>query len=214
MMDIKDNVILNKLKEEDILFGLEEFNVEQFLLKWDKQLSLLKSKRQWNCPYHSISHLVGVAMIVEKLLGEDPDLEAVVVAAIHHDIDYHNPKNDVGNIVTAINIFELDYYGSNKFKEKVIELIKSTLYPYQSSPENRLEAILRDADILYSQVFCNERSINRLFLALGPKVGIYTLRKFVERNKHFIQTTQYFSEEGRKMASQYLPNAMMVHNGI
>lgn len=213
-MYIKDNVILNKLREENILFGLKEFNVEQFLLKWDTQLSLLKSKRQWNCPYHSISHLVGVAMIVEKLLGDDPDLEAVVVAAIHHDIDYHNPKDDVGNIVTAINVFELDYHGSNEFKTKVVELIKSTLYPYQSRPENRLEAILRDADILYSLVFCNERSINRLFLAWGPKIGIYTLREFIERNKQFITTTQYFSQEGMKLAEAHLPFAIIQHNSI
>ncbi|WNV45907.1 HD superfamily hydrolase [Aeromonas phage AerS_266] len=213
-MQIKDDIILNKLKEENVLFGLNEFNVESFLLRWDKQLSLLKSKRQWNCPYHSISHLVGVAMMVEKMLGDDPDLEATVVAAIHHDIDYHNPRDDVGNIVTAINVFELDYYGSNSFKSKVIELIKGTLYPYQTPPENRLEAILRDADILYSLVFCNEQTINRLFLAWGPKIGIYTLREFISRNKEFISTTEYFSEEGKKLAEHYLPFALIQHDNI
>ena len=71
--------------------------------------------------------------------------------------------------------------------------------------------IVRDADLLYSTVFCSKEMINRLYLALGYKCGTYTLEDFVKRNRNFIENQTPFTEKGKELLQAHLNTAICYH---
>ncbi|WZX10524.1 putative phosphohydrolase [Aeromonas phage ACP1] len=214
-----------RLEQEDLLFGLKGYDVDGFLHRWKKELSLLEStcSEDPKCSYHNFSHALGVGMIMEKLLEESckfsvSEKHRGVVAAIYHDFLYGGHKDDSLNIRITIDSFMftgrsvLDHAVDRDF---VCTIIAQTRYPYK--PDDRLTdlgKLLRDADRLYGLVFSSTQMVNRLYLALGHKLGVYYLNDFVERNIKFLEEFECFSQQGKKLYDQTVQQAIDIHKRV
>lgn len=214
-----------RLEQEDLLFGLKGYDVDGFLHRWKKGLSLLENtcSEDPKCSYHNFSHALGVGMIMEKLLEESckfsvSEKHRGVVAAIYHDFLYGGHKDDSVNIRTAIDSFMFNgrsVLGHAVDRDFVCTIIVQTRYPYK--PDDTLTdlgKLLRDADRLYGLVFSSTQMVNRLYLALGHKLGVYYLNDFVERNINFLEEFVCFSEEGKKIYDQTVHQAIDIHKRV
>ena len=214
-----------RLEQEDLLFGLKGYDVDDFLRRWKKELSLLESNcsEDPKCPYHNFSHAVGVGMIMEKLLeGSDKfsvtEKDRGLVAAIYHDFLYAGHKDDAENIKITTDSFMLNGEGVSFNwieRDAINTIISETRYPYRPDDVlTDLGKLLRDADRLYGLVFSSTQMVNRLYLALGHKLGIYYLNDFVERNINFLEEFECFSEEGKKIYDQTVHQAIDIHRRV
>ena len=214
-----------RLEQEDLLFGLKGYDVEDFLHRWKKELSLFESvcSEDSKCPYHNFSHGVGVGMIMEKLLENNNDFgmgtkRLGVIAGIYHDFQYGCNKDDDINVRNTMADFLLNGKGvlsSLVDREVVTTIIVQTRYPYK--PDDILTdlgKLLRDADRLYGLVFSSTQMVNRLYLALGHKLGVYYLSDFVERNIKFLEEFECFSQQGKKLYDQTVQQAISVHKHV
>lgn len=217
--------LLARLEQEDLLFGLKGYDVDDFLRRWKKELSLLETtcSEDPKCPYRNFSHAVGVGMIMEKLLEQSDifspnEKHLAVIAGIYHDFRYDCNRDGDKNIRIAIDSFLLNgqevLFNWNDRKH-VTSIIAQTRYPYK--PDDILTdlgMLLRDADRLYGLVFSSTQMVNRLYLALGHKLGIYYLNDFVERNIKFLEEFVCFSEEGKKIYDQTVHQAIDIHKRV
>lgn len=214
-----------RLEQEDLLFGLKGYDVDDFLHRWKKELSLLESTctEDPKCPYHGYSHSVGVGMIMEKLLeGSDKfpvsEKHRGVIAGIYHDFKYNGDKDGRVNIRITIDNFMLNGEGVSFDwieRDGINAIISETRYPYKPDDVlTDLGKLLRDADRLYGLVFSSTQMVNRLYLALGHKLGIYYLNDFVERNINFLEEFVCFSEEGKKIYDQTVHQAIDIHKRV
>ena len=128
-----------------------------------------------NLPYHNSFHLENVCVfaILGCLHYKIPsiNIRLVATAALFHDFNHPGMKNDDENIIESIKgflNFNLEY---NLFEDEevstIVELIKSTRYPYLNSCSNltKLQMIIRDADILQGP-FC-QNYISTVVMALA-----------------------------------------------
>lgn len=214
-----------RLEQEDLLFGLKGYDVDDFLHRWKKELSLLEStcSEDPKCPYHGYSHSVGVGMIMEKLLeGSDKfsvsEKHRAVIAGIYHDFKYGCDNVDNVNIRTTIDSFMFKgqlILGHAVDRDFVCTIIAQTRYPYKPDDVlTELGKLLRDADRLYGLVFSSTQMVNRLYLALGHKLGVYYLNDFVERNINFLEEFVCFSKEGKKIYDQTVHQAIDIHKRV
>lgn len=214
-----------RLEQEDLLFGLKGYDVDDFLHRWKKELSLLESacSEDPKCPYHGYSHSVGVGMITEKLLENNNHFSITtkrlgVIAGIYHDFQYDCNKDDDKNVRNTMASFLLNGKGvlrSVVDRDVVTTIIAQTRYPYKPDDVlTDLGKLLRDADRLYGQVFSSTQMVNRLYLALGHKLGIYYLSDFVERNIKFLEEFECFSEQGKKLYDQTVEQAIDIHKRV
>lgn len=213
--------LLERLQQEDLIFGVDGYDVHGFLKRWERELSLLERVTEEDpvCSYHNYSHLVGTGMIMEKLISQtDLDHSAMklgIIAALYHDFRYGGFKNDDDNIRLTCNSFMTTGTGivSSSIDRTIINsVIIQTRYPY--NPATQLSytgKVLRDADRLYGQVFCSPEMINRLYLARGHIDGIYTLEEFVIRNLEFVKTFESFSQEGKVLYEQTKERSIDLH---
>lgn len=215
----------SRLEQEDLLFGLKGYDVKDFLHRWKKELSLLEStcSEDPKCPYHNFSHAVGVGMIMEKLLDESKKFSVSekhrgVIAGIYHDFKYNGDKDDRVNIRITIDNFMLNGEGVSFDwieRDVINAIISETRYPYKPDDVlTDLGKLLRDADRLYGLVFSSTQMVNRLYLALGHKLGVYYLNDFVERNINFLEEFVCFSEEGKKIYDQTVHQAIDIHKRV
>lgn len=214
-----------RLEQEDLIFGLKGYDVDDFLHRWKKELSLLEStcSEDQKCPYHNFSHALGVGMIMEKLLeGSDKfsvsEKHRAVIAGIYHDFKYGCDKDDNVNIRTTIDSFMFNgqsVLGHAVDRDFVCTIITQTRYPYKpEDPQTDLGKLLRDADRLYGLVFSSTQMVNRLYLALGHKLGVYYLSDFVERNIKFLEEFECFSQQGKKLYDQTVQQAIDIHKRV
>ena len=215
----------DRLEQENLLFGLKGYDVDDFLHRWKKELSLLEStcSEDPKCPYRNFSHAVGVGMIMEKLLeGSDKfsvsEKHRAVIAGIYHDFKYGCEKDDNVNIRATIDSFMFNgrpALGHAVDRDFVCTIIAQTRYPYKPDDVlTDLGKLLRDADRLYGLVFSSLQLVNRLYLALGHKLGIYYLKDFVERNINFLEEFVCFSEEGKIIYDQTVQQAIDIHKRV
>lgn len=217
--------LLARLEQEDLLFGLKGYDVNDFLRRWKKELSLLETtcSEDPKCSYHNFSQAVGVGMIMEKLLDESEKFSVSekhrgVIAGIYHDFKYNGDKDDSANIRITIDNFMFtgrSVLGHAVDRDFVCTIITQTRYPYK--PEDVLTdlgKLLRDADRLYGLVFSSTQMVNRLYLALGHKLGVYYLNDFVERNIKFLEEFVCFSKEGKKIYDQTVHQAIDIHKRV
>lgn len=214
-----------RLEQEDLLFGVKGYDVDDFLLRWKKELSLLESvcDEDPKCPHHNFSHAIGVGMLMEKLLTQSdnfsrPSKHRGIVAGIYHDFKYAGEKNDNKNIRITIDDFMTNgerVLGHAIDRNFVCSIIVQTRYPYKEDDVlTDLGKILRDADRLYGLVFCSTQLVNRLYLALGHKLGVYYFSDFIERNIKFIEEFECFSEQGKVIYEQTKDQAIDIHKRV
>ena len=214
-----------RLEQEDLLFGLKGYDVDDFLRRWKKELSLLETTcyEDPKCSYYNFSQAVGVGMIMEKLLDESKKFSVSekhrgVIAGIYHDFKYNGDKDDRVNIRITIDNFMLNGEGVSFDwieRDGINAIISETRYPYKPDDVlTDLGKLLRDADRLYGLVFSSTQMVNRLYLALGHKLGIYYLNDFVERNIKFLEEFVCFSEEGKKIYDQTVHQAIDIHKRV
>lgn len=217
--------LLARLEQEDLLFGLKGYDVDDFLHRWEKELSLLERtcSEDPKCPYHNFSHALGAGMIMERLLENNNNLGITtkrlgVIAAIYHDFQYDCNKDDDKNVRNTMANFLLngkDVLRSVVDRDVVTTIIAQTRYPYKPDDVlTELGKLLRDADRLYGLVFASSQLVNRLYLALGHKLGIYYLEDFVERNINFLEEFVCFSEEGKIIYDQTVQQAIDIHKRV
>ena len=217
--------LLARLEQEDLLFGLKGYDVDDFLRRWKKELSLLETtcSEDPKCSYYNFSQAVGVGMIMEKLLDESKKFSVSekhrgVIAGIYHDFKYNGDKDDRVNIRITIENFMLNGEGVSFDwieRDGINAIISETRYPYKPDDVlTDLGKLLRDADRLYGLVFSSTQMVNRLYLALGHKLGIYYLNDFVERNIKFLEEFVCFSEEGKKIYDQTVHQAIDIHRRV
>lgn len=103
-------------------------------------------------PYHGTPHILVVALAVLDLsVGEEltPDETSdVFLAAIFHDYDYAGSSDDTANVERAAAAARLHVYALRV--ERVTRLILASRYPYTAPPADKLEEVLRDADVAFS----------------------------------------------------------------
>lgn len=214
-----------RLEQENLLFGLKGYDVDDFLRRWKKELSLLEStcSEDPKCSFHNFSHAVGVGMIMEKLLDGSEKFSVSekhrgVIAGIYHDFKYNGDKDDRVNIRITIDNFMLNGEGVSFDwieRDGINAIISETRYPYKPDDVlTDLGKLLRDADRLYGLVFSSTQMVNRLYLALGHKLGIYYLNDFVERNINFLEEFVCFSKEGKKIYDQTVHQAIDIHKRV
>ena len=148
---------------------------------------VMENNTSKNLPYHNNYHL---QMVCETALkGCDAyhtafDYEVkklVAVAALFHDMN-HTGSNDDENIQIAVESFENYNKEFNLFSQDnenfIIELIKSTRYPYEKTPYDLTLAqnILRDSDIL--QGHFTDDYLKRTVFALREE-GVIKTNKMV-----------------------------------
>jgi hypothetical protein len=127
--------------------------------------NIIKYIKEYNpsgdAPYHNNEHMITVYNFCKDISDniEHTDNLNLLVAALFHDFDHSMGKEkDNVNVKRAIEAFS-DYYNnelthSDINKDKVIDIIKITEYPYtiKNSELNTDQKIIRDADLLQGSV--------------------------------------------------------------
>lgn len=212
--------IYDTLVRENLIIGFSQWDVKGFLARWETELQMFHNfNYDPICPYHNLSHLIGVAMLVEDMMkgwNIEPDIRIGILAALYHDFNYRGKRDDHLNVISSVNDFKSNYRTNVETKNLVSNIIFLTKWPHEPIPEYQLHLkkfvdIVRDADLLYSTVFCSKEMINRLYLALGYKCGTYTLEDFVKRNRNFIENQTPFTEKGKELLQAHLNTAICYH---
>lgn len=134
-------------------------------------LAVLDANPSAGMPYHGTPHMLVVALATlelaagEGLTSDETDL--VFLSALFHDYDYASAANDTINTERAASVVRrhLEFVDS----EAVAALVESSRYPYLVPPRNKMEEVLRDADVAYSTLLIPDARHFRtgLFLERG-----------------------------------------------
>jgi hypothetical protein len=144
------NKYLNDYKE------FEKQNIYNNIIEYIKEYN-----PSGDAPYHNNEHMITVYNFCKDISNniEHTDNLNLLVAALFHDFDHSMGKEkDNVNVERAIEAFS-DYYNNELThtdinKDKVIDIIKITEYPYtiKNSELNTDQKIIRDADLLQGSV--------------------------------------------------------------
>lgn len=164
---------------------------------FDKNTSL-------NAPYHNFYHILTVAdNCLEACAYYNLDINKeinIIVAALFHDFSHSMGKlKDNENIKNAIISFEEWYNDNNQYnslinKENVIDIIKSTEYPYVIDSKDLTieQKIIRDSDLC--QMLLDNR-IQQVYIGLSTEMNlsIYDMLKGQEKFiNSIIPNTEWF----------------------
>ncbi|NKX53971.1 hypothetical protein HGG74_05330 [Arthrobacter sp. E918] len=122
-------------------------------------------------PYHGTPHLFVVALAALDLAqaeGLTPDeTDTVFLAALFHDWGYLSAPDDRVNIAVAVAAAR-EHLGFTA-AGRIAEVIEGSCFPYGPEPPDRVQAVLRDADVLYSTLMLPDSQHFRtgLFLERG-----------------------------------------------
>ena len=145
-------------------------------------------------PYHNNYHLKSVCKFVIKgckYYEIDKDKTKLVVSAsLFHDFDHSGGKfkNDDDNIKLAINGFKKWSNLSEDDNKLIIELIKTTRYPYIKECTTKMEKIIRDSDILQGPF--SKDYFNKIVYALADELKI-DKAKMLEFQVNFLESTKF-----------------------
>lgn len=160
-------------------------------------------------PYHNLNHLLTVLKYSDYIAnGEGVYYDQRLplhLAALFHDVDHGGGefKDDGENIKRAIKSF-FDFTKttseeiSTDIVKKVYPLIESTQYPYitpHSALENRLQHIIRDADLMQQFEY---NWIGQATLGLAKEGGI-PIKDFIPKQRLFLEEIKFLT----KTASEF-----------
>lgn len=178
----------------------------------DKHLEHNPSK---DVPYHNNQHMAKVwklAQFMWKIEKTDVDLHlgeqwseiALMLAARLHDWGHSAGKEkDEVNIHVAkmkakliMNSLSVDV--PKRVQEVVLEAIACTQFPFVIDPRNRLEEVLRDADLLYTAcmddpVIVMEHLRAEMEVAYGRKI---TYAEMCKGQKAFLESARLYTSTG------------------
>lgn len=140
-----------------------------------------------NAPYHNNEHMGEVFIIARALwvycqedldIGADWAKAALMISSLLHDWGHSAGKlPDVENVQIARDYAKLfmDEFPINipdEVKRLVDEAIRCTEFPFVHKPKNRLEEVLRDADLLYASLTCDPKIVmEKLREEMGVRLG-------------------------------------------
>jgi predicted metal-dependent HD superfamily phosphohydrolase len=103
-------------------------------------------------PYHGTPHLFVVALAALELAAAEglspAETDTVFLAALFHDWGYLEDPDDRVNIAAAAAAAR-EHLGFTD-APRVAEVIEGSCFPYGPEAPDRVQAVLRDADVLYS----------------------------------------------------------------
>lgn len=212
--------IYTVLGEEKVI-NIFDQKVQYFFLKNEFNLSLINNRlrdervRKDQCPYHNLSHLIGVGMLMSMLVPEDKE-EVAVLAGLYHDYSYSRYPDDSLNIEVSINFFEEHFKDklSPEVIKEVTEAIWDTRFPYQGDPKTELGKYLRDADMLYGILFCNQKLLEGLYRARKNIDGHKSFPRFLERNIKFLSEIKLWTEKGKEVYEKHIENCIEIHREL
>lgn len=190
-----------------------------------------------NAPYHNTRHLFGVgylcwASVMYKLnqyenlhyTGDD-DYDpkrtkhiydhSLDIAGLYHDYCYLRKENDALTIEETIrNLPTIVRDDINVYK-----LILLSEFPHKSLedvPERlaNTAVILREADMLYSTVFCTEEVIYGLWKEIWKDHSKQGYVDFIKRNIEFIKGLEFAHPVFQKLNRLTLPRAISIHQTL
>jgi hypothetical protein len=182
-------------------------------------------------PYHCNEHMEGVWYIAKEIWDVEkldpqyalPDAEEVMaiqlmLACMFHDFGHTggmmNDRENIRRAVKALKRFVLvdskviNKKVAKKYKDSLgfmlwgaIALIDVTEYPFVKTPVNKLEFIIRDADLLYTTVRGEpEIVMDKLRMEIERSQGrIITYAEMAEGQQAFMSSAQLFTPTGKKI---------------
>lgn len=159
-------------------------------------------------PYHNTFHTITVFVNSYKIAKTEKcsysQIRNVLIAALFHDFNHSGGKKpDSENIKEAISKF-LEYsQESEQTNETIIEIIKSTEYPYiiKESDLNLEQRIIRDADI--TQMYTDNFLQQVIFGLLVQEQGL-TLKEAIETQLKFMNYIHPLTKYGNELCDKYL----------
>lgn len=122
-------------------------------------------------PYHGTPHLFVVALAALDLAAaeelSDAETDTVFLAALFHDWGYASDPDDRVNIAAAAAAAREHLAFADA--GRIAEVIEGSCFPYGPEAPDRMQAVLRDADVLYSTLMLPDSQHFRtgLFLERG-----------------------------------------------
>ena len=164
-------------------------------------------------PYHNNFHLKRVCQCVIKGCEYyELDLEKtklLVISALFHDFNHSGGKfkNDDDNINLAIEGFIEWSTLSEEKNQYIIDLIKSTRFPYVTKCENlsQDQMIIRDSDVLQG-VFCPDY-FDKIVFALADEIGVDRSKMLVGQ-KDFLKSTKFCTEWATELYESVLESTL------
>ena len=160
--------------------------------------SLLEKKLDNDHVFHNLDHTIETVDAAEEIAGHSgvskEDLEILLIAAWFHDvghIDTYEGHEEAGCKI-ARHFLDQESYPEEKIKE-VEALIMTT--KMDNDPENTLQSILRDADIIHigrkGSFKRGRRLREELQLVLGKN---FTDEEWLDEEKKFYSKTRFFTD--------------------
>lgn len=122
-------------------------------------------------PYHGTPHLFVVALAALELADAEllstAETDTVFLAALFHDWGYLSDPDDRVNIAVAAAAAREHLAFADV--DRIVEVIEGSCFPYGPEEPDRVQAVLRDADVLYSTLMLPDSQHFRtgLFLERG-----------------------------------------------
>lgn len=182
--------------------------------------AIVAENKAVDLPYHNTEHLFGVAHISRDIAlaeGYEPEsayIKMIITAGLIHDVNHQGSGRapDVTNINRSIEWFEQHVASLTPlskehnffvtFGERIKETIKVTEFPFVHTPKNKMEAIIRDADLLWSYQREAARIVNgNLYKEVCHGQGkAIPFEEWLAYNTKFYTTSQWFTQTGRAVA--------------
>lgn len=163
-------------------------------------------------PYHNTYHSETVAMFCHEAASyaklNDEDTRALVLAALFHDFGHSGGRQpDAMNIERAVQACK-SYGLQTGIDSKVLavaeRLIRCTEYPYKVAPQDELECIIRDADMMQiMDANWGEMVLEGLYAEQHLSRPQLNQEEFVKSSLKFYQAVKMHSKWGRSIEASF-----------
>lgn len=220
-MNFPHDVIMASMRPLPTRVEMPQLNHFQRRLE-AKLLEVLEGNPSADVPYHNNKHMVGVwniALIIweaeEECIGLGADwakIALMFVTLLHdyghsagHDSDHYN--------VLSTREFVADLIARNGYTlpKRVIDVIDAAIecteFPFVVPPRNKLEMVMRDADVLYATTSLDPTVVLedlRAEIQVAAKRDVTYEEMMVGQSK-FMETAELFTETGRAIWAAYAP---------
>lgn len=184
-------------------------------------MALLEENPSKDVPYHNNAHMKGVWGIVQdlwKVEREDVGLveptwewAVLMVSSLFHDYAHSaGYENDTSNVKRTREIVDklISQHGFT-FPEFVVEAIDSAIacteFPFIKDPSDKLEMVLRDADLLYATLTMDPETI---LVKLRAEICIsqnrhITFAEMYEGQVKFLGSAKMFTKTAQDLWDKY-----------
>lgn len=203
---------------------LEESRVAPNMEEMERDLlQLLKEHPGVNPPYHNAKHMEGVWRIAKRLweaekedigLSDEWAEAALMFACLMHDFEHSGGQYpDSENVMVAREaVRNITHYPRFDFAPDVIRVIDDAIacteFPFIHTPKNKLEEVLRDADMLYATCSGDPTVIMEdLRREIEVSMGrVVSYREMLDGQVKFAQSATMFTKAGQTLWSANLQN--------